>query len=144
MILEAQHSSLGNDFGGLKVNDFEGWEVPKWNMRPKWFWKIRGLYFEWSNKKWFWEMIFGYLLHLKNHFPRLGWCYVNGPIRIYPNLLHFGRRCGRCRGCNGRRWRGRWHLQFTNGSRGKTRLVVDVVVYRVGSPSRLYKWGHKS
>ena len=39
MILEAQHSSLGNDFGGLKVNDFEGWEVPKWNMRPKWFWK---------------------------------------------------------------------------------------------------------
>ena len=26
MILEAQHSSFGNGFGGLKVNDFEGWE----------------------------------------------------------------------------------------------------------------------
>ena len=30
-------------FGGLKVADFEGLEVPKWNMRPKWFWNIRGL-----------------------------------------------------------------------------------------------------
>ena len=28
-----------------------------------------------GQKKWFWEMIFGYLLHLKNHFPRLGWYY---------------------------------------------------------------------
>ena len=38
-------------FGGLKVNDFEGLEVPKWNMRPKWFWNIRGLYFEWNKKE---------------------------------------------------------------------------------------------
>ena len=49
-------------FGGLKVADFEGLEVPKWNMRPKWFWNIRTLYMRMVQKKRFWEMIFGYLL----------------------------------------------------------------------------------
>ena len=49
-------------FLGLAVIIFEGLEVPKWTMRPKWFWNIRTLYVWTIQKKRFWEMIFGYLL----------------------------------------------------------------------------------
>ena len=80
-------------FLGLKVNDFEELEVPKWNMRPKWVWNIRGLYFEWSKKKWFWEMIFWYLLPQKIISQGRGdWKNIFSQTQAFLHFLTWGLR----------------------------------------------------